>query len=188
MNFRDGFSENAAVWISWKSVQWETCCSMRTGRQTDRQADMTKLTLAFHDFTKTPEKSLLVFHHWWITFSNFLSITPKSTFCYEEHAGLLIGLQAGCRIWAPILSPLCNNCCLTLRENVLSWRYKAVGFEWRRYESNLNVSEANSAQSIKITLKRIKAQVRMCWSNLPCSSECLYVIGPIVRKLCHVIK
>jgi len=97
MNFRDGFSENAEVWDFMKIRPVGDVLFHEDG-QTGRQADMTKLTVTFRDFTKAPEKRLLVFHHWWIAFSNFLSITPKSTFCYEEHAGLLIGLQAGCRI------------------------------------------------------------------------------------------
>jgi hypothetical protein len=59
---------------------------------------VTKLTVGFRDFTKAPEKIVYwFFHNWWIAFSNFLSVTPKSAFCYEEHAGLFIGLQAGCR-------------------------------------------------------------------------------------------
>ena len=37
--------------ISWKSVQWEPSCSMRT----DRQTDMTNLIAAFHNFTNAPK-------------------------------------------------------------------------------------------------------------------------------------
>ena len=37
--------------ISWKSVQWETSCSVRTDRQ-----DMTKLIVDFSDFVNTPKK------------------------------------------------------------------------------------------------------------------------------------
>ena len=165
------FHENPSS--GWRVVPWG-----RVDRQTGRHDEANS---RFSRFYESAWKSLT-------GFSNFLSITPKSTFCYEEHTGLFIGLQASCRTWAPMLSRLCDNCCLTLHKKLLCWRYKAIGFEWRHYESNLNVAEANSAQSIKITLQRIKAQVRMCWSNLPCSSACLDVIGPIVRKFCHVIK
>jgi hypothetical protein len=38
--------------ISWKSVQWEPSCSMRTGRWTD----MTKLTFAFRNYENAPTK------------------------------------------------------------------------------------------------------------------------------------
>jgi hypothetical protein len=36
--------------LSWKSVKWEQSCSMRTDRRTERQTDMTKLTVAFRNF------------------------------------------------------------------------------------------------------------------------------------------
>ena len=42
--------------ISWKSVQWEPSCSMRTDGQTGRQRGMTKLTLASSIFAKAPTK------------------------------------------------------------------------------------------------------------------------------------
>ena len=38
--------------IAWKSVKWEPSCSMRTNRQTE----MTKLIVAFSNFTKAPKK------------------------------------------------------------------------------------------------------------------------------------
>jgi hypothetical protein len=38
--------------ISWKSVQWELSCSMRT----DRRTDMTKLIVAYWNFANAPEK------------------------------------------------------------------------------------------------------------------------------------
>ena len=37
----------------WKSVQWESSCSIRT----DRQTHMTRLTVAFLNFTKAPKSS-----------------------------------------------------------------------------------------------------------------------------------
>ena len=42
--------------ISWKSVQWKTSCFMRA----DVRTDMTKLTVAFRSFAKSPETVLLV--------------------------------------------------------------------------------------------------------------------------------
>jgi len=36
--------------VSWKSVQWEPSCSMRTDGRTYRQTEMTKLTVAFRNF------------------------------------------------------------------------------------------------------------------------------------------
>jgi hypothetical protein len=42
--------------ISWKSFQWEASCSMRAGRRTDGQTDMTKLTVAFRSFANAPKK------------------------------------------------------------------------------------------------------------------------------------
>ena len=42
--------------ISWKSSQWELSCSMWISRQTDRQADMTKLAAAFCNFVTAPKK------------------------------------------------------------------------------------------------------------------------------------
>jgi hypothetical protein len=40
--------------ISWKSVQWEPSCSVRTDRQTDTV--MTKLVVAFRNFANAPKK------------------------------------------------------------------------------------------------------------------------------------
>ena len=48
INFLDRFSKNPA--ISWKTVQWETGCSIHRGGRTD----MTELTVAFRNFTKAP--------------------------------------------------------------------------------------------------------------------------------------
>jgi hypothetical protein len=41
--------------ISWKSVQWEQCCSMPT----DGRADMTKLIVAFRNFANAPKSHAL---------------------------------------------------------------------------------------------------------------------------------
>ena len=43
--------------ISWKSVQWEPSCSLRTDRQTDRQTrtDMTTLIVAFRNSANAPK-------------------------------------------------------------------------------------------------------------------------------------
>ena len=37
LNFMDNLKQNLKYQISWKSVQWETSCSMWTDRRTDRQ-------------------------------------------------------------------------------------------------------------------------------------------------------
>jgi len=49
--------------ISWKSVQWEPSCSMRTDGRTDGQTVMTKLTVAFRKFAKAPKPVYLHFSH-----------------------------------------------------------------------------------------------------------------------------
>jgi hypothetical protein len=43
--------------ISWKSVQWNPSCSMYIDRQTDRQTDMTRLIVAFRNFTTAPKNA-----------------------------------------------------------------------------------------------------------------------------------
>jgi len=48
--FGTGFRIIFSYQISWKSVQWEPSCSMRT----DGQADMTKYLFAFRDFANAP--------------------------------------------------------------------------------------------------------------------------------------
>jgi hypothetical protein len=58
--FLSDFNETWNIWtdfrkilqyeISWKSVQWEPSCSMRT----DRWTGMTKLIVAVHNFVKAP--------------------------------------------------------------------------------------------------------------------------------------
>jgi len=47
LNFLDIFSKNVQIANSMKIVQWERSCSMRT----DRHTDMTKLILAFRNFS-----------------------------------------------------------------------------------------------------------------------------------------
>ena len=39
--------------ISWKSVEWEPSCFVRTDRQT---TEMTKLLATFHNFAKAPNR------------------------------------------------------------------------------------------------------------------------------------
>ena len=46
--------------ISWKSVQWELNCSMWVGRQMDGQTDMTKLTVAFHNYANVPKMNMYI--------------------------------------------------------------------------------------------------------------------------------
>ena len=42
--------------ISWKSVKWEQSCCVGADRHTDRQTDMTQLTVDFRNFANTPNK------------------------------------------------------------------------------------------------------------------------------------
>jgi len=44
--------------ISWKNVQWEPSCSIRTDRQMDGRIGMMKLIVAFRNFAITPKKKL----------------------------------------------------------------------------------------------------------------------------------
>jgi len=53
--FSTDFLEILKYKLSWKSVQWELSCSMRT----DRQTDMTKLIVAFRNFGKAHKKTPL---------------------------------------------------------------------------------------------------------------------------------
>ena len=61
--------------ISWKFVQWEPSCSMRT----DGQTDMTKLTVAFHNVAKAPKK---VFRMQWLQFTS--RVTSRISSCNER--------------------------------------------------------------------------------------------------------
>ena len=53
--YRQIFQKYSNIKISWKSVQLEPSCSMRTDGQTDRQ-DKTKLMVAFRNFANTPKR------------------------------------------------------------------------------------------------------------------------------------
>jgi hypothetical protein len=48
--------------ISLNFVRWELSYSIRTDRETHRQTDMTKLIVAFHNFTITPKNFRFVYH------------------------------------------------------------------------------------------------------------------------------
>jgi hypothetical protein len=90
--------------ISWKSVQMEPSCSMRTRRRTDRQtnsdrqSDMTKLTFAFRNFVKVPEECHNIYHalksvsiyitHWRV--SQYISRTEK---CHNIYHALVYALE-----------------------------------------------------------------------------------------------
>jgi len=57
-NFSTDFRKILKNKISWKSIWWEPSCSM----QTDRQADMMKLIVAFCNFANAPANSSLCTH------------------------------------------------------------------------------------------------------------------------------
>ena len=78
--FSTDFRRRLKYQISWKSVQWEQSCSMRTdGRTYDGRRDATKLILAFRNFVKAPKNERLVW-------------TPRPSVC-----GLASGSET-CRI------------------------------------------------------------------------------------------
>ena len=58
LNVLEIFSKNTQIVNFVNIVQWEPNCSMqtdgRTGRQTDRQTDLTKLTVAFRNSVNAP--------------------------------------------------------------------------------------------------------------------------------------
>jgi len=57
--FSIDFREMLKYQFSCKSVKWELNCSIctegQTGRRTDRQTDMTKLTVVFRNFANAPK-------------------------------------------------------------------------------------------------------------------------------------
>ena len=56
-----GFRRKSSnIIFSWKLVQWELSCSMRTDEQTHRQTEMTKLIVAFCSLANAPVKKLKV--------------------------------------------------------------------------------------------------------------------------------
>jgi hypothetical protein len=74
--FLPDFSENSPLstdykkilicQISWKSVQWGSCCSMRTDGQTDKQRDKTKIIVSF---VNAPKDSQVISN--WFAYSNW---------------------------------------------------------------------------------------------------------------------
>ena len=73
--FGTGFRIILSYQISWKHVQWELSCSMRT----DGQTAITKHLFAFRDFTKAPVRFIIKVSYIF-KFLLFLSTLP--TFCY----------------------------------------------------------------------------------------------------------
>jgi len=51
---RHGFRKIFKYHISWKSVWWESSCSMRTDGRTHGRTVMTKLVIAFRNFANAP--------------------------------------------------------------------------------------------------------------------------------------
>ena len=54
--FSKDFRKTLKYKISWKSVMWKPSCSTRSGGRTVRQANMTKLMVAFRNFANAPKK------------------------------------------------------------------------------------------------------------------------------------
>jgi len=62
LNFLTRFSIITKIPISWKSFQWEPCCSMRKDGSTDEQTDMTTLMVAFRNSSITAiQKNICLF-------------------------------------------------------------------------------------------------------------------------------
>ena len=55
--FLTHFQKKSQYQVSSKSVNWKPSCSMWTDK-TERQMDMTKLTVAFHNFANVPKNVL----------------------------------------------------------------------------------------------------------------------------------
>jgi hypothetical protein len=71
--------------IWWKSVQWETSCSIRT----DGRTDMTKLIFAFRNFAKAPKnfRSTIVLNQYSLC-SNNLNIKRNQRRCHYDNTNL----------------------------------------------------------------------------------------------------
>jgi hypothetical protein len=52
------FGKVPNIKVSSKSVQWEPSCFMQRDRQTDEQADMTNIIVAFRNFANAPTKGV----------------------------------------------------------------------------------------------------------------------------------
>ena len=77
-----------------------------TDRQTDRQADMTKLIVAFHNFTNAPKNSLHVGDHRVTHYSNLAADQYSVEWCY------LTGEGSNCsRYWlSRLVGCECGGC------------------------------------------------------------------------------
>ena len=52
--------------IFWKSAQWEPSCFMRTDGRADRQTDIMKLIVDFHNFAKAPKRTHIQITFKWL--------------------------------------------------------------------------------------------------------------------------
>jgi hypothetical protein len=81
LSFSKDFRKTPKYQISWKFVQWESSCSMRTDGQTDGQTDKTKVTVAFSQFcgradnSARPQNGLLHFLSFTRSHFHFRKIT-----------------------------------------------------------------------------------------------------------------
>jgi len=63
-NFSTDFRKIFKSKISWKSIHWDSSCSMRTDGRTDGRTDMTKLIVAFRNFAIS-HKNIRIFQSFW---------------------------------------------------------------------------------------------------------------------------
>jgi hypothetical protein len=85
--------------ISLESVQWGPSCSMRMYRQTDRQTDMTKLIVAFRNFTKAPKIRSRLCRYTVHSLGYLSRYNVYATRCTTEESGF------ACLPWQEILCP-----------------------------------------------------------------------------------
>jgi len=75
LNFLDRFSNILKYQISWKFVQWEPSCSMRTDGRTEGQTDLTNLIVSFRNFSYAPENANKLLCWSWLNTTLYYQIT-----------------------------------------------------------------------------------------------------------------
>jgi len=110
--------ENMKYQISWKSVQWEPSCSMRT----DGRTDTTDLIVAFRNFAKAPNNTLhICSYNRMYLFTFFLT----HIFCWLPWIPNTLSYFC----WLPwIPNTLSYFCWLPWIPNTLSYLLRIIGF------------------------------------------------------------